>query len=147
MDPRHRLQRAILGDSVVVERRGTLRMAARAIVPEKKELIRAHREPLKVQVRNTKLRITPEPNAPQLIRIVRKPYRQETARPARVPLEQATLEPRSRVDVGEELRAARQEAQRVERPHPTRRARVGDRPRPDLSGWLATAPFPEELTR
>lgn len=147
MDPRHRLQRAILGDSLVVERPGTLRLAARAVVPEKKELIHPHREPLKVQVRQTKLRITPEPNAPQLIRIVRKPYRHETSRPSRVTLEQATLEPRTRVDVGAELRAAREEAQRVERPHPTRRPRIGDRPRPDLSGWLAMAPFASELTR
>lgn len=122
-------------------------MAARAVVPETKELVGKHREPLDVKIRNSKLRITPEPNAPQLIRIVRKPYRHETPRPTRVPLVVATLEPRSRVHVGDEVRAAREEAQRVERPHPTCRARIGDRPRPDLSGWLAMAPFAEELTR
>lgn len=144
MDPRYRLQRAILGEKVVIERPGTLRIAARAEVPEEKELVKPHREPMKLEVRATKVRVTPEPNAPQLIRIVRKPYAQETVRGKKVKLEQMTLEKRERVQVGEELRAARQATRKVERPHPTRRTRPGDRPRPDLSGWLAMAPVREE---
>lgn len=137
MDPRYRLQRVILGETVVVERPGALRIAERAVVPEVKELIRPHREPLKIEVRNTKIRVTPEPNAPQLIRIVRKPYALDVVRGKKVKLDKLVLEKRERVQIGAELRLAREEVKKVERPHPARRPRVGDRPRPDLSGWLA----------
>lgn len=144
MDPRHRLHRAILGDSVVVERPGTQRIAARAVVPEKKELVHKHREPMKISVRNTKIRVTPEPNAPQLIRIVKKPYVQETTRGKKVKLEKMELTKRERVLVGEELRLAREAVRKEERPRPTVRTRVGDRPRPDLRGWLAMAAVKKE---
>ncbi len=143
MDPRYRLQRVFLGESVVVERPGALRIAARAVVPETRELVRKHREPLKIEVRATKLRVTPGPNAPQLIRIVRKPYTLDAVRGKKVKLDKMVLEKRERVQVGEELRLAREEVKKVERPHPARRPRVGDRPRPDLHGWLAMAAVPK----
>ena len=129
---------------MVVERPGARRIAARAVVPEKKELVHKHREPMKISVRNTKIRVTPEPNAPQLIRIVRKPYVQETTRGKKVKLEKMVLTKRERVIVGEELRLARDAARMEVRPRPTSRTRVGDRPRPDLHGWLAMAAVKKE---
>lgn len=145
MDPRSRLSRPILGDSVVVERPQVLRIAERSVVKEKKELIQAHKEPRKFTVRVTKVRVTPQPNAPQLIRIVRKPYTLDLARGKRVPLEKLSLVKRQRMNVTAELREGLGLlVGPPRRARVTDRPRAGERPRPDLSGWLATAPLPAE---
>lgn len=146
MDPRTRLQRPVLGDTVVVERPGALRIAARSVVVEKKELIKPHKEPRAFAVRVTRVRVTPGPNAPQLIRVVRKPYQLDVARGKRVPLEQMALVKRERMNVTAELRIGLgQLVGPPARPRPTERPRAGDRPRPDLSGWLAMAIQPAEV--
>ena len=146
MDPRTRLQRPILGDSVVVERPGVLRLAARSVVEVKKALITPHKEPRAFTVRTTKLRITPKPNAPQLIRVVRKPYTLDVARGKRVALEQMALVKRERLNVTAELRQSLGLLTGPPlRPRATDRPRADSRPRPDLSGWLATAMMPAEV--
>lgn len=131
---------------MVVERPGTLRLAARSVVEEKKELIAPHKELKTPTVRNTKVRVTPGPNAPQLIRVVRKPYALDVARGKRVALEQMTLVKRERMNVTAELREGLgQLVGPPARPRATDRPRAADRPRPDLSGWLATAMMPPEV--
>ena len=130
---------------MVVERPGVLRLAERAVVEEKKELVKAHKEPRKFTVRASKARVTPQPNAPQLIRVVRKPYSLDVARGRRVKLEKMTLEKRERMNVTAELKEGLGQVKGPPlRARATDRPKVTDRPRPDLSGWLATGTMPGE---
>lgn len=130
---------------MVVERPGTVRLAERAVVEEKKELIKAHKEPRKFTVRSSKVRVTPQPNAPQLIRVVKKPYSLDVTRGRRVKLEKMSLVKRERMNVTAELREGLgQLVGPPRRARATERPRPGDRPRPDLSGWLATGTMPSE---
>lgn len=132
---------------MVVERPRLLQMAARATVEEKKELVGKHREPFKLTLRNTKLRVTPGPNAPQLIRVVKKPFVLTAVRMQKQPLIKLKLEKVARQPYHQEIVAALQETVRVARPRPTARLRAGDRPRPDLSAWLATPRYDVEEVR
>ena len=141
-DPRLRLFRHLLGarqhtlpDMVYrIEERGQWSEPA-PVVPERERSVRTG------EVRNTRRRVDPSPNAPQLIRLVQTPYVQETARPVRDPSKGLP----ARVKLGDVVRepfsSAKDAALAANKRKPFPNATAVHpphvvRPRPSADAWL-----------
>lgn len=121
---------------MVVERPRTARIAARAEVKERPNLIRAHREPFVLKIKDSSLRVTPGPNAPQLIRLVRYPFALDTVRNAKIPLGVARPEAREKFARVSGMHDAIADTIRPARVRATTRIRPTHRPRLRALGWL-----------
>ncbi len=121
MDITFRLNRLILGESVLVPRQIVRKTERLEVVKPRKVQLREEREIREHGVRRNRNIVEPSPNAPKLIRLVRHPYTQEVTRPkAGEPWRQ----PRADRDVserfGEAVRAAFAEGARPRWPKATR---------------------------
>jgi len=138
MNPTFRLNRLILGESLLVPReiiRRTERLEVvrpRTVsVPERKER-RTH------STRTTRKLVDAGPNAPQLKRLIQHPYRQELSRPVAGPPWRKPLEPPLSFEAfGASVRAAFEAGQRPRWPKATRlESGLPTRLRPTVQDFL-----------
>ena len=121
MDITFRLNRLILGESMLVPREIVKKTERLDVIKPCKVQIREQREIREHGVRTIRNIVDPGPNAPKLIRLIRHPYAQEVTRPQpgqpwRQPRTTAMkLEP-----FGETVREAFKDSQRVRWPRATR---------------------------
>lgn len=136
-DPKHRLNRPILGDSLQVER-GVVRRAfardvekTRAVQLQPHPMLRAGLDKAGHVVRDCKLLAKPWTNAPQLIRVVKRPFALAAVSFTKVKAADRKPPVRAeRVRLKAELEGARLEG-RQPFPMPSKlRYRVEARPRP-----------------
>ena len=134
MDITFRLNRLILGESMLVPREIVKKTERLEVIRPRKVQLREQRDVREHGVRATRNTVDPAPNAPKLIRLIRYPYAQEVTRPQagepwRVPRSTRTKPER----FGETVRLAFADARRVRWPKATRtesglpsRARISD---------------------
>lgn len=137
LDPQQRLTRPILGDSFHAER-GVVRRAfardvdkARAVQLQPHPMLKGGLEQVGHVVRDTKLLAKPWTNAPQLIRVVKRPFSLSAVSFTKVKAADRKAPPReARVRLKAELASLRDEG-RQPFPMPSKlRYRVEARPRP-----------------
>ena len=126
------------GERVIEPRPVVTRLAARDRDIARKDPVSQHREPVTYKTRRLQPRVEAEPNAPQLIRLVRTPFELEKGYFKRISMgERAKLEPRERLNVAAELQQAREAGRRVPFPKPTECHPPITRPaRLPLDRWL-----------
>ena len=116
-----RLNRLILGESVLVPREIVRKTERLEVVKPHKVQLREQREIREHGVRQNRNIVEPGPNAPKLIRLVRHPYTQDVTRPkAGDPWRQPRTERRVSESFGEAVRAAFADGQRPRWPKVTR---------------------------
>ena len=133
MDIRVRLKRTVPGDSLHTARNVSDHIMRRSEVKERPTLVKDHREPIDFKIRAVRRKIEPEPNAPQLIRLIRHPYSQEVARPTRKKMEVWTPEPRERVAFGHSMLDAVADAARAASASPLRHTADDRKPRLEVA--------------
>ena len=140
IDPRHRLNRAILGESVLTPRRSeSVVHRPEVIRPRTVELrdpkdVRAH------SVRTTRRIVEAAPNAPKLLRLIRRRYAEECARPVRGKPWRMDRTITARESCADQVRSALHREARLESPRPTRpEPGLPERPRISADAWLAGA--------
>ncbi len=137
-DPRQRLfSHWIPGESFHEEPAYVGRLMDRAVAEERKDPVSKHREPVVYKVRMRRVRVEPEPNAPQLMRVWRNPYEQPVDRLRRTgTAERARPKKHKRINVAAALREGRRQ-ERARFPKPSEvRMRLAPRERPSLDAWL-----------
>lgn len=137
-DPRRRLKRELLGESVLAPRRMLGKILRRELVRESTVTVPERSGGRVGKARHYRHIPEPGPNAPKLIRLIRNPVSQELARPLpnkTIPRRATTewMKPESARLVREALSGR----ERPEWPKPTRdRTGAPPRPRAPLSAWL-----------
>lgn len=137
-DPRHRLYRPVLGERALEARPVVLRVAARDRDIQRRDPVSQHKEPIVYKTRRLHPRVEAEPNAPQLIRLVRTPFQLDRSYPKRVSSgDRARLEKRERINVAATVSKLRAGNRREPFPKPTDCHPPITRPaRLPLSAWL-----------
>ena len=143
-DPRERLRRPLMGGRVRGETATTERLFARDAAEPRRDLVPARDTKLlpTLTLRRTTRLASPSPNAPLLIRIVRRPYALQPGGRRRVRWLPEAPPTFARVSVLEALAAARSERER-----PAFSAHAGKRPRAFAvrpSTWVVLPPSGEE---
>ncbi|MFT5684414.1 MAG: hypothetical protein ACI8RZ_005355 [Myxococcota bacterium] len=139
MRVQHRLQRRIIGErlhrSRAIEVRAEERQSRKgAPIVELPERYGG----MTFTVRNIRGMVTPEPNAPQLIRLVRYPFALDRGSFSRSKTTDFSLVRSQRRPYREGFEAAMELAQRPAWSKPSQaRQRLQPRPRPSLDAWLA----------
>jgi len=144
-DPRYRLRRPALGESMHEPRPTPGRIDRPAVIRERLVSVPERGETRSRDIRYTRNTANTEQNAPKLIRLIRTPYAQEIVRPGRIDGGRAGWrEDRSRVVHGELVREVVGEDRVPRWPNPTRSGRVvQQRARMSSEEWLANAPSKE----
>jgi len=137
MDPTFRLNRLILGESMLVPREIVKKTERLEVVKPRTMQMREPRDMREHAVRNSRNTVEAGPNVPKLIRLIRHPYAETVTRPQRGTPWRLPRETRLEVDpFGADVRAAFQEAQRPRWPRATREeAGMPDRPRVSSLSW------------
>jgi hypothetical protein len=137
MDPTFRLNRLILGESMLVPREIVRKTERLEVVKPRTMQVREPRTMREHAIRNSRNTVEAGPNAPKLIRLIRHPYAETVTRPQRGEPWRQPLEPRvDLVPFGADVRAAFQDAQRPRWPRATRElAGMPERPRVSLLSW------------
>jgi len=137
-DPRRRLDRELLGESVLAPRPMLDKVLRKELVRERTVKV-PERTGGRVGIARPYRHIPePGPNAPKLIRLIRTPVSQELARPVpnkEIPRRTATewMKP----DSARLVREALSGREKPEWPKPTRAwTGIPTRPRPSVSAWL-----------
>jgi hypothetical protein len=138
MDPRYRLNRTIIGESMLVPRSTEERLKRLEVVKPRRVKIREAKSLPEHKVRETRRVVEAGPNSPKLIRLVRHPYTQEVTRPkAGKPWRQSHRLDWERVSYTVEFSAALEEARLVRWPKVTREGKLLEaRPRVSATAWL-----------
>ncbi|MGB0637957.1 MAG: hypothetical protein ACPGTU_01410 [Myxococcota bacterium] len=138
MDPRHRLNRTIIGESMLVPRAAEKRLQRVEVVKPRKVKIREAKSLPEHKVRETRNVVEAGPNSPKLIRLVRHPYTQEVTRPqARKSGRQSHRMDWERTSYVTEFSAAMAESRRVQWPKVTREGKLLQaRQRLSAEEWL-----------
>ena len=121
MDITFRLNRLILGESMLVPRQIVRKTERLEVVKPRTVQVREQRDVREHGVRKSRNIVEAGPNAPKLIRLIRYPYAQEVTRPkAGKPWREPRAE-RSRAErFGESVRAAFADGKRIRWPKATR---------------------------
>ena len=140
-DPRSRLHRHVLGETLHQQRPVVEQVAARDRDISRPDPVSQHREPVEYRIKKRYPPVQAEPNAPQLIRLVRTPFALDKGYFKRVDGgERAKVEKRERMNVGAELLKAREAGRRVPFPKPTdAHPRIARPARPSLDDYLASS--------
>lgn len=138
-DPRARLYRRLPAEAIALVPPLADKLFARDVEPQSGLKLAAHRAPVEYTVRAPARKHEVGPYCPQLIRLVRHPYRQETVRPVRKEAagrsRPAAREP---IAFGDELRSAIAAERRLPFPRATDcHPRVAREPLPTVDEWLA----------
>jgi hypothetical protein len=138
MDPRYRLNRTIIGESMLVPRSTTERLNRLEVVKPRKVQLREAKSLPEHKVRETRRVVEAGPNSPKLIRLVRHPYTQEVTRPkAGKPWRQSHRMNWERESYVTEFSSALADGQLVRWPKVTREGKLlEDRPRLSATAWL-----------
>ncbi len=121
MDITFRLNRLILGESMLVPREIVRKTERLEVVKPRKVQIREERDIREHAVRNNRNVVEAGPNAPKLIRLIRHPYVQDVTRPkAGEPWRQPRTDRSMSERFGESVRAAFADGQRPSWPKATR---------------------------
>ena len=134
-----RLNRTILGESMLVPREIVKRTERLDVVKPRKVKLPDPREVRTHSVRPSRAVVEAGPNAPQLKRLIQHPYTQELTRPRAGKPWRKPLEPRTTPEpFGAEVRAAFEEGERPRWPRATREV-VGfsERERLSVDEYLA----------
>jgi len=122
MDITFRLNRLILGESMLVPRTIIKKTERLEVVKPRKVQLRESRELRDHSIRKTRNTVEAGPNAPKLIRLIRHPYAESVARPVRGAPWRQPLEERVAPDpFGSDVRAAFDDAKRPRWPRATRK--------------------------
>ena len=137
MDPRHRLNRPIIGERLHKSRRVEERAAERASIQPPQLEVPDHSRELLRKIRPSRKRVDPSPNAPQLIRLVRYPYVEDRGFFTRRKSSDFSLKRFARRPYREGFEAGMEAAQRSSHPRPTSvHVRPTPRQRLPLRAWL-----------
>ncbi len=138
MDPTFRLNRLILGESMLVPREIVRKTERLEVVKPRKVQLREPRDMREHSIRNSRNIVEAGPNAPKLIRLIRHPYAEEVTRPQRGEPWRQPLEARVAPDpFGADVRAAMQDGQRPRWPRATREENgMPQRPRVSSLSWF-----------
>ena len=140
-DPRYRLRRPALGESMHAPRPTPGRVGRPEVIRERLVTIPERGEHRSYDTRHTTHTKEPEPNAPQLIRLIRTPYKLEVTRPGRV--DDGRVGPdfdRSWEPHGASVRAEFGRARVQKLPRPTREGPfLKPRERATAAAWLNDA--------
>ena len=121
MDITFRLNRLILGESMLVPRTIVKKTERLEVVKPRKVQLRDVREVREHGIRKTRNIVEAGPNAPKLIRLIRHPYAETVTRPQRGdPWRQPRDERLAPEPFGKDVRAAFDEARRPRWPRATR---------------------------
>jgi len=146
-DPRYRLQRVVLGDSVLTPRVMSSRLERPEMVRERLVSVPDRDHHRVHKTRTTQNIATAEPNAPKLIRLIRTPYALERSGPKRVDdhlKREARAE--SRRPHGEDVRATMGESRVPRLQRVTRDGSIFERrPRVSIDDWLTSPAANEEV--
>ena len=140
-DPRYRLHRVVLGDSVLAPRSSADRLKRPEMIRPRLVSVPDRQPQRKWKSRTTRRIASAETNAPKLIRLIRTPYRLDRGSPKRVD-DGLKREPRdeSRPPHGKDVRATMGENRRSSWPRATRDGpTLPIRPRGSLDSWLASS--------
>jgi hypothetical protein len=131
MDPTFRLNRLILGESMLVPREIVKKTERLEVVKPRIVQLREPRDVRQHGIRNSRNIVEAGPNAPKLIRLIRHPYTETVTRPQRGKPWREPREPRIAPEpFGSEVRAAFREGQRPRWPRATREEKgMPERPR------------------
>ena len=145
-DPRYRLRRPALGESVHATRPLPGRLDRPEVIRERLVTVPERTEARSRDIRYTRNTANTDQNAPKLIRLIRTPFEQEVVRPGRVDGGRAGWrEDRTRDAHGVLVRAVFGEDRVPKWPSPTRSGRVVERrERISSESWLSSAPSKEE---
>ena len=137
-DPRERLDREVLGDSVLGPRKMLVKAIRENVVPERIVTVPERTGGRVVQIRSYRHVPEPGPNAPKLIRLIRTPVQQELARPLPLKgIQRRAATEWMKPDSARMVREALAGRERATWPKATREsARVPDRPRLSAAAWL-----------
>lgn len=138
VDPRARLDRPVLGDTLPVPW-VPVELFARLEVEERKDPVKPHREPVTFTQRETRKKGDPSPNAPKLIRLVRYPFALQTSAFKHDPAVSRKPEPREARPALPRMRELRREDDLAPRPRATERPQREPRPRPSSREWLSAS--------
>ena len=83
-DPRYRLRRLAMGETVHAPRVTAIRLARPEVVRARTVTVPERGEARTRKIRFTRRVADPSPNAPKLIRLIRTPFVEDVARPRRV---------------------------------------------------------------
>jgi hypothetical protein len=140
-DPRRRLGRVILGESVLAPRLSHALTARRDPIPPPRLKVFEPKTTRAHKVRAYREIVEAGPNAPKLNRLIRRRYAEECVRPQRQPSWRLTFEDRTPPTLSGRVRAALDARQPPERwPRATRECSgIPKRPRIDADAWLEGA--------
>lgn len=138
MDPTFRLNRLILGESLLVPREIVRRTERLEVVKPRKVQLREPRDVREHAIRNSRNTVEAGPNAPKMIRLIRHPYAETVTRPQRGEPWRQPLDPRVTPDpFGADVRAAFEDGKRPRWPRATRaKAGMPRRPRVSALSWF-----------
>ena len=140
-DPRQRLDRAILGESVLTPRLSHGLIARRDPIPPSRVKVFEPKTTRTHSVRTYREIIEAGPNAPKLNRLIRRRYAEECVRPQRQASWRLTFEDRTPPTLSGRVREALDAHKPPERwPRATRESSgIPKRPRIDADAWLEGA--------